>query len=97
MGETNPEGGLKNSDKINGLLYLSKKEPKSNKGAIESIYNFATNSKLVVKIETETSDDCLPLKVQLLCSDSALYEKEEGKKEFITLNLNIVYAICSTQ
>jgi len=41
-------------------------------------------------LEKDTADNSIPFKLKLDYVDTATYEKDEGNKDFIKINLNLV-------
>ena len=69
------------------MQYLTKKENKSNRGTPQCI---AIRCKSAVVPSQVIPEECIPFKITLGVFDPAEYEKIEGDKDSINLNLNLV-------
>jgi len=74
-------------EKLDNLPYLSKKAMKSNINSPQCIYHKYQNAKVT---KLDPSEPTLPFKIILKPYDSKEYEKEEGNKEAIRINLSLV-------
>lgn len=72
------------------MPYLSKKEGRSNRGAIKCLIHRLKTNATTPKIDPDKPEDCLPFALKLDYYDSNLYDKEEAEKDCVKLNLNLV-------
>ena len=79
---------LKNLEHADSIPYLSKKISDSNRETLKCISH--TLCSLPSKILKSDNDTPLPFKLNIDAFNTSLYEKEEGDKDSIKINVNLV-------
>lgn len=89
--QSKTEGYSQILKKIEDLPYLSKNNMTSNLNSPQCLYYKCKEAKI---IELDQSEPVLPFKISLKPYNSSEYEKEEGDKDAIKINLSLVISLC---